>query len=113
MATTYKNLGVQGTAGTGTYATLYNTGAATTAVISTIVVTNTASTAALYRIGYTAGSAGTPAIASGQWLVYDATIQPNDTVNLTIGATLGNSTYLRVSSSANTVCFNAFVSEIS
>jgi hypothetical protein len=110
MATTYKNQQVQGTAGTGTYATLYNTGASTTAVISSIVVTNTASTAALYRVGIM-GSAGTPAAAN--WLVYDATVQANDTVALTLGVTLGNTQYIRVSSSANTVTFNAFVSEIS
>lgn len=112
MAEVYKNAQVQGTASTGTYATLYNTGASTTAVISTILVTNTASTAALYRVGIVP-SAGTPAIANGEWLVYDATVQPNDTVALTFGIVLGNTEYIRVSSSANTVCFNAFVSEIS
>lgn len=110
MATTYKNAQVQGTAGTTTYATLYNTGAATTAVISSIVVTNTAATAANYRIAIMA-SAGTPAAAN--WIVYDATVQGNDTVCLTLGVTLGNTQYIRVSSSANTVTFNAFVSEIS
>ena len=113
MANTYKTQSIQGTASTGTYATLYNTGASTTAICSTILVTNTAATAATYRIGYTSGSAGTPAIANGEWFVYDATVQPNDSVALTLGVSLGNSKYLRVSSSANTVCFNAFVSEIS
>jgi len=110
MATTYKNAQVQGTSSTGTYATLYNTGAATTAVISSIVVTNTASTAALYRIGIMT-TAGTPAAAN--WVVYDATVQPNDTVCLTLGITLGNTQYIRVSSSANTVTFSAYISEIS
>ena len=112
MAEVYKNAQVQGTASTGTYATLYSTGAATTAVVSTILVTNTASTAALYRVGIMA-SAGTPAIASGEWLAYDATVQPNDSVALTFGTTLGNTEFIRVSSSANTVCFNGFVVEIS
>lgn len=110
MATTYKNAQVQGTASTGTYATLYNTASATTAVISSIVVTNTAATAALYRVAIM-GSAGTPAAAN--WIVYDATVQANDTVALTLGVSLGNTQYIRVSSSANTVTFNAFVSEIS
>lgn len=112
MAEVYKNAQVQGTASTGTYATLYNTGASTTAVISSILITNTAATAALYRVAIM-GSAGTPDIANGEWLVYDATVQPNDVVALTLGITLGNTKYIRVSSSANTVCFNAFVSEIS
>ena len=110
MATTYKNSQVQGTASTGTYSTLYNTGASTTAVISSILVTNTSSTAALYRIGIMA-SAGTPAAAN--WVVYDATVQANDTVCLTLGITLGNTQFIRVSSSANTVTFSAYISEIS
>lgn len=110
MATTYKNAQVQGTSSTGTYSTLYNTGASTTAVISSIVVTNTSSTAALYRIAIM-GSAGTPAAAN--WVVYDATVQGNDTVCLTLGITLGNTQYIRVSSSANTVTFSAYISEIS
>lgn len=112
MAEVYKNAQIQGTASTGTYSTLYSTGAATTAVISSILVTNTASTAALYRIGIMA-TAGTPAIANGEWVTYDATVQGNDTVALTLGITLGNTKFIRVSSSANTVCFSAFVSEIS
>ena len=112
MPEIYRNAQVQGTASTGTYSTLYNTGASTTAVISSILVTNTASTAALYRIGIMP-SAGTPALANGEWIVYDATVQGNDTVSLTLGVVLGNTEFIRVSSSANTVCFNAFVSEIS
>jgi len=112
MAEVYENAQVQGTSSTGTYATLYNTGASTTAVISSIVVTNTAATAAIYRIAIM-GSAGTPAVANGEFIVYDATVQANDTIALTLGITLGNTKYIRVSSSANTVCFNAFVSEIS
>ena len=119
MATVYKNAQVQGTASTGTYATMYTTTSAsstTSAVISSIVVTNTASTAALYRVGIMM-TAGTPAAAN--WVVYDATVQGNDTVCLTLGITLpaGASctanNFIRVSSSANTVTFSAYVSEIS
>lgn len=110
MATIYKTQQVQGTASTGTYTTLYNTGASTTAVISTIAITNTAATTATYRIGIM-GSAGTPAAAN--WLIYDATVPGNDTVFITAGIALGNTQYIRVSSSANTVTFSAYVSEIS
>lgn len=109
MATTYKNAQVQGTAGVGTYATLYNTSASATAVVSSIAITNTASATATYRIGIM-GSAGTPAAAN--WLVYDAVVAGNDTILLTIGLTLGNSQFIRVSSSANTVTFSAYISEI-
>jgi len=112
MAEVFKNAQVQGSTSTGIYVTLYNTGASTTAVVSTILVTNTASTAALYRIGITS-SAGTPALIDGEWIAYDATVQPNDSVALTFGVTLGNTKYIRVSSSADKVCFNAFVVEIS
>lgn len=110
MATIYKNAQVQGTAGVTTYATLYNTSASTTAVISTLLITNTAATSATYRIAIM-GSAGTP--SASNWLVYDSTVAGNDTIALTLGVTLGNSQFIRVSSSANTVTFSAFVSEIS
>lgn len=110
MPTVYKNSQVQGTSALTTYATLYNTGASTTAVISSIVVTNTTSTAQQFRVGIM-GSAGTPAAAN--WVVYDAYIAGNDVLALTLGITLGNTQYIRVSSSANTVTFSAYVSEIS
>jgi hypothetical protein len=45
--------------------------------------------------------------------VYDATIAGNDTVALTLGITLQDSRYIRVSSSADTVTFSAMVAEIS
>lgn len=109
MPTTYTNAGVQGTASTGTYTTLYSTGASTRAVLSTISICNTASGSATYRIGIM-GSAGTP--GATEWLVYDATVGANDTVFITAGITLGTSQFVRVSSSANTVTFRAFVSEI-
>lgn len=109
MPTVYKNAQIQGTASVGTYSTLYNTSASSTAVISTIAVTNTASVSGTYRIGIM-GSAGTP--SASNWLVYDASVAGNDTVLLTLGVTVGNSQFIRVSSSANTLTFTAFVSEI-
>jgi hypothetical protein len=110
MATAYKPAQVQGTAGVSTYATLYSVPASTEAIVSTIAVCNTATAPATYRIGIM-GSAGTPAAAN--WLVYDATVAANDTTFLTVGASLDASKFVRVSSSANTVTFTAFVSEIS
>lgn len=109
MPTTYTNAQRQGTAALTTYDTLYSTNASTRAVISTIAVTNTASTTATYRIGIM-GSAGTPAAAN--WLVFDSVVAGNDTVLLTLGITLSPSQFIRVSSSANTVTFSAYVSEI-
>lgn len=113
MATAYKNAQVQGTASTATYATLYNTSASTTAVISTIVVANTSSSSATYRIAIMS-SAGTPAQATPDTIIaWDSFVAGNDSIMITIGAVLDNNKFIRVSSSANTVQFSAFVSEIS
>jgi len=110
MATAYKYAQVQGTASTGTYATLYTTPASTEAVISSLVITNQASSDVTVRIGLDA-TAGTP--GSDEWLVYDAVIAGNDTIALTLGVTLDAAKFIRVSSSANTCNFSAFLSEIS
>ena len=110
MATAYKYSQVQGTASTGTYATLYNTASATEAVISSLVVCNQASSDVTVRIGLDT-AAGTP--GADEFLVYDAVVAGNDTVALTLGVTLDASKYVRVSSSASTCNFTAFLSEIS
>lgn len=109
MPTTYTNARVQGTAGVGTYTTLYSTNSSTRAVISSILVTNTAATSATYRIGIM-GSAGTP--SASEWLAYDVSVAGNDTIALSLGITLTVSQFIRVSSSANTVTFSAYISEI-
>ena len=110
MATAYKYAQVQGTAAVTTYATLYTTPASTEAVISSIVICNTAATNATYRIGLDA-TAGTP--GASEWLTYGATAPANDSIILTFGVCLDAEKYIRVSSSADTVTFSAFVSEIS
>lgn len=109
MPTTYKEAQVQGTASTGTYATLYSTSASATAVISSILICNTSSASATYRIGLDT-TAGTP--GASEWLVYDASVAAKDTITLTLGVCLQNSRFIRVSSSTNEVAFTAFVSEI-
>ena len=110
MATAYKYSQIQGTASTGTYATLYNTPSATEAVISSIVICNQSSSSITVRIGLDT-AAGTP--GASEFLVYDAAVAGNDTVALTLGITMDAGKYLRVSSSANTCNFSAFISEIS
>ena len=109
MATSYKKSSTVGTAGVTTYATLYQVPASTQAVISTIAICNTAGTSSTYRIGF-ATSASDPSAAD--FIVYGATVAANDTTFLTIGVSLPAGTFIRVSSSANTVSFNAFISEI-
>lgn len=110
MATAYKYSQVQGTAAVGTFATLYGTPAATEAVISSLVITNQTATAVTVRVGMDT-TAGTP--AASEFLVYDASVAGNDTVALTLGITMPASNFIRVSSSANTCNFSAFLSEIS
>jgi hypothetical protein len=110
MATAYKYSQVQGTASTGTYATLYTTPSATEAVISSLVITNQSSSALTVRVGMDT-TAGTP--AASEFLIYDAAVAGNDTVALTLGITMPASNFIRVASSASTCNFTAFLSEIS
>lgn len=109
MATAYKYSQVQGTAGTGTYATLYTTPSATQAVISSIVICNQSSSAITFRIGME-DAAATP--TASEFLVFDAVIAGNDTIALTLGVAMPAEKFIRVSSSANTCSFSAFLSEI-
>lgn len=109
MATAYKDAQTVGTSATSTYSTLYNTGAATTAIISNILIANEASSSVTVRVGL-ATSATTP--ASGAFLAYDLVIPANDTAQLG-PITLGNTKYLRISSSATTCSFTAAVAEVS
>jgi hypothetical protein len=110
MATAYKTQQLVGTASTSTYGTLYNTGGATTAIVSAIVICNESTSSVTVRVGIK-GSAGTP--ASGEFLVYDRTVAANDTLILNLPVTLGNTEFIRCSSSATTCTFTAAVAEIS
>lgn len=111
MATAYKRLGA--TAGTGTIGTadtLYTVPAATATVVSTISVCNTSSSAATFSVAVST----TTSFVAGGYIVYQAAIAGNDTIALTFGATLDTTNkYLLVSSSASTVSFSAFGSEVS
>jgi len=110
MATAYKFAQVQGTAAVGTFATLYTTPSSTEAVISSLVICNQSSSAITVRVGLDA-TAGTP--GASEFLVYDASVAGNDTIALTLGITMDAGKFIRVSSSANTIAFSAFLSEIS
>lgn len=109
MATTYSLAQVQGTSSTGTYSTLYSTGASTTAIISNLLIANQSSSAVTVRVGLD-DTAGTP--GSAEWILYDVVVAGNDT--LSFGPlSIGNTRFIRVSSSANTCTFSAAVAEIS
>jgi hypothetical protein len=76
-------------------------------IISTIVICNKASTATTYRIS-TSSTSGT----HGTYVAYDATINGNDSVNITCGYVLSalasNANYLVVTAGTTNVDFTAF-----
>lgn len=112
MATsTYKRLGAAAGNGViGTAATVYTVPAATATVISTISVCNRSSSAATYSIGI---STTTNTFDTSGQIVFQATIAGNDTVALTFGMTMdATNKFLVASSSASTVSFSVFGSEI-
>jgi hypothetical protein len=111
MPTAYTRSGVQGTNSLDTFTTLYNTTSGKTGVLSTIAVCNTGNADELFRIGFTTtSSSATP--NSSEWLVYDSTVGGNETEFLTLGISIPQNTFIRGSSSASTVVFQSFISEI-
>lgn len=110
MAEAYKRLGsVTSNATIITAQTLYGpVPASTSAVVSTIIICNQAATSATYRLGYSASTS----FSGSDYIVFGATIAANDSVILTIGATLATTTYLLFSASAATVSAIAFGTEI-
>ena len=107
MAQTYKRLGAldTGTGGVATAETLYTCPAATSAVVSTISICNRDSAAATYRVGIST----TTSYEDSGYLVYGASVPPNDTVFLTLGIPLdATNKYLLVSGSTGTLSISAF-----
>jgi hypothetical protein len=108
MATTYKVLGQSAPAAT-TDTTLYTCPASTQTVISTISVCNR-STSGSFRIAIRPNGAS---ISNQHYIAFDAPIGANDSVFLTIGATIGASDVITVRGSTANLTFTAFGSEIS
>lgn len=107
MAQTYKRLGAIdiGASGIATPETLYTCPAATSAVVSTIAIVNRDTATATYRVCVST----TTSFEDAGYLVYEATVPGNDTIFLTLGATLdATNKYLLVSASATTVSASAF-----
>jgi hypothetical protein len=95
-----------GTAAASTYSVLYAVPTSTTTVISSIIICNTASTAATYRLSLSSASASP---TQAEHIVYGSTVPANDSVFLTVGATMTSTVkWLMISSSASTVSFSAF-----
>lgn len=108
MANTYKVLAQVNPSAT-TPTTLYTCGSASGAVISTITVCNQAASAGTYRIAVRPAGA---TLAAQHYVAYDIAIAANDTTALTLGITLSNTDVVTVYSSAATMSFNAYGSEI-
>jgi hypothetical protein len=110
MAQTFLRLGAATGNGTiATASTLYTVPAATGTVVSTITICNTSASAATYSIAVSTVTT----YASNGYVVYQASIAGNDTIALTFGLTMdATNKYLLASSSATTVSFSVFGSEI-
>lgn len=113
MAIDYKILGQSAPTSTSN-ADLYAVTAGRTAIVSTISVTNTTTSPATYRIFIRKATAGTPAAAAASnALVYDATVNANDFIAVTVGVTLAASDTISVQSgTANALTFQVFGSEV-
>lgn len=108
MATTYKVLGqVNPSAATAT--TAYTVPSATQTVISTMTICNTGAYPTTYRIAIRPDA---EALATKHYIAYDASIAPQDTINLTLGMTMDAADVVTVYAGAATLAFNLFGSEI-
>jgi hypothetical protein len=107
MATTYKVLGQSNpTAASDT--TLYTVPASTETVVSTITVANLGSTGT-FRVAVRPAGAS---IVNQHYVVYDATLNANDSITLTLGITLQATDVITVRASNTSFAFQAFGSEI-
>jgi hypothetical protein len=108
VTTTYKVLG-QATPAATTEADLYTVPASTETIVSSLVVANRGAASATYRISVSVDGAAT---ANKDYLIYDATINANSVVALTLGITIDGTDKIRVYASTADLSFNAFGSEI-
>lgn len=108
MPTTYKILGQTEPAAT-TAADLYTVPASTNTVVSSITICNRDSSSATFRISVRDGGA---AQADQHYLVYDAPINGQDTIILTVGITLEATDVITVYSSNADTAFHAYGSEL-
>lgn len=109
MATTFKVLGQQAPAAT-TQTELYAVPSNKSAVISTVNICNRNSANATFRIAVQPANA---ALTNTHYIAYDALVQSNDTLSLSLGITLAQTDVVSVYANSAIVTFSAFGSEIS
>ena len=107
MPTAYKVLGQVNPSAT-TETTLYTCPSATQTVVSTLSVCNLSASAATFRIAIRPDGAS---IANEHYVVYDATLNANDSITFTLGITI-NASDITVRASNTSFAFQAFGSEI-
>ena len=88
MPTIYKVLG-QSAPAVATNTDVYQVPANTQAIVSTISVSNTTSASATYRVAIRPAA---ESLSSKHYIVYDSTLGANDSIAITLGATLRNAT---------------------
>jgi hypothetical protein len=108
MANVYKTLGQLNPAAT-TNTDLYTVPSATSAVCSTLVICNQGVTTTIRVAVRPAGEA----IAAKHYIVYDTTLNANESLFLTIGISLATTDVVSVYAGTGTVSFGLFGSEVS
>lgn len=108
MATTYKVLGQSNPSAT-TATTLYTVPSATQTVVSTISICNQTPGELGFRIAIRPAG---ETLAAKHYIAYDSKILGNDTLFVTVGATLGATDVITVYGSTANLSFSAFGSEI-
>ena len=108
MANAYKVLG-QANPAANTDTDLITVGSGKSQVISTLSICNEGGSQTTFRVAVRPAGAG---IAAKHYIAYDATVEGNDAVYLTIGITLAATDVLTVRAGTANVAFNAFGNEI-
>jgi hypothetical protein len=108
MATTYKVLG-QVNPAYETLTTAYTVPSTTQTVISTITICNLGPAPTAYRIAVRPDGA---TLENKHYIVYDASIAPQETQTLTLGITIDATDVVTVFAGSATLAFNLFGSEI-
>lgn len=107
MTTTHKVLGQVLPAAT-TLTTLYTVPGSTQAVASTLSICNQG-VSTTFRVAVRVAGAS---IEAKQYVIYDTTVNANDTVFLTLGITLATTDVVSVYAGTANVSFNLFGAEI-
>lgn len=110
MATAYKILAQSAPSATSS-TKIYTVPGSTSTVISTVVICNRAATADTFRLSVAVADASS-GVATSQYLCYDAVVQANDTITLTLGITLAATDTFYVYAGTANLTFTLFGGEI-